>query len=401
MKKVLFITSATGIGGTEKVLHAILNLIDKNKYAVSVFSISDDCDGLKDINGIKCIHRPLIYNASQSGFQEALKISLKSKSFKVLFDSAKYFIKYHINHCEQLFVDWWYSFKNDFPQIEGEYDVAVAFGGGMTIPVALEKVRANKKILWINFDIEKFYEGYSTGLKSFYNSQIPVFDRIVTVTKSCYNSFIRQFKSSVLKEKVSIIKDVYDIDAAVEMSNESITLPSNVKRPLILTVGRLSPEKGYDMLIKAAKILKDKGLTFTWLIVGNGDQSHYQEEISLKDVKGYVQLVGAKMNPYPYYKACDFYVQTSLHEGNCLTLSEGLIFKKPCVSTDFPAAKEKIDDGINGLLTQMNPESIAQAVEKLILNEDDLREKLVVNIEVNLYSNNNELEKIYALLEDE
>ena len=66
-----------------------------------------------------------------------------------------------------------------------------------------------------------------------------------------------------------------------------------------------------------------------------------------------VILLGAKVNPYPFIKMCDIYVQPSVHEGYGLSLQEARILCKPIVAPDIPAFKELIDSGVNGTLAEL------------------------------------------------
>ena len=72
-------------------------------------------------------------------------------------------------------------------------------------------------------------------------------------------------------------------------------------------------------------------------------------------------------------------MQTSLHEGWCLTLQEARILNKPIVTTDFPTAYEQIVPGETGLIVEKRPEAIADAIIELI-NNDNLRAKLINNL---------------------
>ena len=65
-------------------------------------------------------------------------------------------------------------------------------------------------------------------------------------------------------------------------------------------------------------------------------------------------IIGVKSNPYPYFKCCDIYVQTSRHEGYATTVSEAKVFCKPIITTDVSGAKEQIRTGENGFITSFD-----------------------------------------------
>lgn len=79
------------------------------------------------------------------------------------------------------------------------------------------------------------------------------------------------------------------------------------------------------------------------------------------------------MNPYPYFKNCDIYVQTSRHEGWGIAITEAKILGKPIVTTDFAGAREQLMDGVSGDIAQINKESVTKKLRRLI--EDKKRQE--------------------------
>ena len=79
-----------------------------------------------------------------------------------------------------------------------------------------------------------------------------------------------------------------------------------------------------------------------------------------------VILLGAKVNPYPYMKNCDVYVQTSFTEAYCITVKEASIFDQFIVTTDFSSVEEQIDDGRNGLIAEKTAESLAEKIREAL-----------------------------------
>ncbi|WP_141487170.1 glycosyltransferase, partial [Bacillus cereus] len=94
----------------------------------------------------------------------------------------------------------------------------------------------------------------------------------------------------------------------------------NSARIKLITVARLSHAKGIDDAIYALRQLLDQGYDIEWYIVGYGPQ---EAELKLLIDKLGLQdkfvLLGKKINPYPYIKACDIYVQPSRYEGKAVT----------------------------------------------------------------------------------
>ena len=63
-------------------------------------------------------------------------------------------------------------------------------------------------------------------------------------------------------------------------------------------------------------------------------------------------LAGKQMNPYPYIKACDIYVQPSRYEGKAVTVREAQILGKPVVITRFPTSSSQLEEGVDGIIIQ-------------------------------------------------
>ena len=113
----------------------------------------------------------------------------------------------------------------------------------------------------------------------------------------------------------------------------------------------------------------------------------------------HVFILGKKINPSPYIKVCDFYVQPSRYEGKAVTVREAQILCKPVIITDFPTAKSQLKDGYDGIIVPMDNESCAQGIVNFI-NNKELQKKIIDNLEQNDYSNADEVQKIYKLVGD-
>jgi len=89
--------------------------------------------------------------------------------------------------------------------------------------------------------------------------------------------------------------------------------------------------------------------------------------------------LGSTQNPYPYVYKSDIYVQTSRHEGYCLTLAEAKCLKKPIITTNFTGAYEQIKDGYNGFVVEWNEEDLYNQI-KYLLDQKIIRKKIATNL---------------------
>ena len=154
------------------------------------------------------------------------------------------------------------------------------------------------------------------------------------------------------------------------------------------------------MIPKTTRLLLDAGYDVFWYLVGEGGlRENIEAEIQKYDVAGHVILLGTQMNPYPYIKNCDIYVQTSFSEGWCLTVQEARILQKPIVSTPLPVMHEQIMSGENGLIAKdSTPEALAESI-KLLLDNPELQEKFIEALRHEACDNTGELQKLYDFIE--
>ena len=169
----------------------------------------------------------------------------------------------------------------------------------------------------------------------------------------------------------------------------------------ILTVGRLDPQKGYDIAIEAGKILKNHNIDYKWYILGRGSlEKQLKNQIEEENLTDNFVFLGTRANPYPYFKLSDIYVQTSKFEGFGLAIAEARMLNIPVVTTRFSAVYAQMIDGSNGLVVNMDGESVANVIESLIQNHK-LYEKIRDFQKREKKGNPEEIVKIYKLLDGE
>lgn len=150
----------------------------------------------------------------------------------------------------------------------------------------------------------------------------------------------------------------------------------------IATMGRFDIHiKGMDLAIEACRELKNKGIEFRWYWLGEGEQrSALEDMIKTAGVQDVFILLGAKINPYPYIKDADIYVQPSRIEGKSVALDEVKALHRPIVVTEFGSVYDQFTDERNALIAKMEPEAIANKIERLI-KELETRQRLNTNLQ--------------------
>jgi glycosyltransferase involved in cell wall biosynthesis len=142
---------------------------------------------------------------------------------------------------------------------------------------------------------------------------------------------------------------------------------------VIVAVGRLSPEKGFDLLISAIDVLKQKGLKTQLLIAGSGDiQPQLQCLIEQLGLSDQVRLLGHVSDPRQLYEAADLVVLSSHREGLPNVLLEAMALEVPVVATRVNGVPRLVQDGVNGLLVSPGSvDELASAIGRLAGNLHD------------------------------
>lgn len=365
MKKILFVINSLTIGGSEKSLVSLLSMLDYKKYEVDLLMFRHGGEFEKYIPKEVNILDELDYYSYLTGKKSNINIinRIKYQFFRIRtsINLRKNLKKTIQIHAEQVLYK---SHNKVLKCINKKYDVAIAYSQGLPTYYVADKVNADKKIAWINCDYvttmyDKEYD------KDFYNK----FYKIIAVSNSIRNSI-----SSLNKEyekKLEVIFDIVDPELIERMANEEVVFEDK-SYINILTVARLViAHKGYDLAIKAAKLLKDDGYKFKWFIVGDGPDKDKMNELILKNkMKDYFILLGKKDNPYPYMKNCSIYVQPSKKEGFGLTVIEAKILRKPILCTNFNTAKEIIKNDYDGLIVEQSARDIYLGLKRYIDNSE-------------------------------
>jgi len=262
-----------------------------------------------------------------------------------------------------------------FPKSENEYDIAIAYAGPMDFIsyFVIHKLNSKRKVQWIHFDVTKI--GFN---KKFTSRIYQKFDQIYVVSLEGKQKLQKYLPK--LSGKIDTFLNVMSPKKLLCMSDRGPGFTDQFDGLRILTVGRLSKEKGQDLIISAMAQLKKSGLNIRWYCIGDGSaKNEYKELIRCYGVEKDFILLGSKANPYPFMKQCDIYVQPSRHEGFCITLAEAKCFSKPILCTNFTGASEQIVDGETGMIVDFNVDVMVEALKKII-NNVQLRNKFASNL---------------------
>ena len=139
----------------------------------------------------------------------------------------------------------------------------------------------------------------------------------------------------------------------------------------IVTVGRMTVEKGAMMAVAACEQICSRGYKIRWHWVGDGNQMDIiKEKIRECGVDNAFILEGNKENPYPYIKNADFFVLSSYMEGYGIVIKEALLLKTKVLTTDITGPKEILEDGKFGIIVPNDDESIKYKMKDILDNKE-------------------------------
>ena len=155
---------------------------------------------------------------------------------------------------------------------------------------------------------------------------------------------------------------------------------SKLKDKRLISIGRLSSEKGFDSLLEIYNKLKDKYPDWKLDIIGDGDQRESLEKyIRDNKLKKYIKLHGYQNKEYidKILDKSSIYLMTSYNESFGIVLIEAMSHGRPCISfTSAQGANEIIENGKNGyLIDNRDYEKYIQKIEELI-EDYELRKKM-------------------------
>lgn len=344
MKKVnicFFSGDITRSGGTERVAVLIANeLQKKEKYTVSFVSLTErQKDVFFELDST--ISRYKLYDTVVSGMTHILGYINRLKKVIKL-------------HSIDILVD-----------IDGIIDM-------YAVPV--KWLTGVKVISWEHFN---YYFHPSQGLRQKVRKfAVKNVDAIVTLTEQDKEYYLNN-----LKIKCPIVA----IHNPVTFTGIDNTY--DVESKTIISVGRLTYQKGFDRLIDVAEIVLNNKSKWKWIIMGDGeDREVLQKSIDDRKLTDQLQLLGNVNNIDKYYKKSSIFVMTSRFEGLPMTLLEAKYYQLPIVSYDIKTGpKECITDGINGYLVEEdNISDMAEKIEELIENKEKrvgFSDKALIDVE--------------------
>mgnify|MGYP003227311026 CR=1 FL=1 len=373
MKKLLFIINTLGCGGAERAMLNLFGVLDSEKYDISLFVLTGQGELRRELpENVRLLNKNYkdVSVLTKEGRRRLMLSVLKAGIGKGLFfRRAPYLIKIirNMRRNGKILLDklFWRLLADGAPRINEEYDLAVAYLEGGATYYTAEHIKAKKKAAFVHIDYKK--AGYNRDLDlNCYDK----FDRIFTVSDEVREHFLRVYPE--YEEKTSVFHNLLNQERIKKMAEDGKGFNDGFEGVRLLTVGRLTRQKRYDIAIEVMKLLKEKSsIPIRWYVLGEGEL-HKELEQQIKDygLQNDFILMGVKENPYPYYKGCDFYVHATEYEGKSIAVQEAQTLGKAILATDCSGNREQIENGTDGILCELNPKTISERLLDMINNPE-------------------------------
>jgi glycosyltransferase involved in cell wall biosynthesis len=165
---------------------------------------------------------------------------------------------------------------------------------------------------------------------------------------------------------------------SVEQAKGRLGIPAH--RLVVGAVGRLSAEKGLDLLIRAVDQLLDRGFDLELLIAGDGDEfARLEGLIAVLGRRDRIRLLGYRSDTVALYQAMDIFALSSYREGLPNVILEAMALGVPVVATAVAGIPRLVRDGETGLLVR--PGEVGELTQALarLLGDAELRATLARN----------------------
>ena len=272
--------------------------------------------------------------------------------------------------------------------VGGAYDCEIGFCSILPVQIVAAFTDTNNKIsryAWMH--------GYDEGL--------PLrreYEKIGNLV--CVSQYNRDRAQNELGNSVQVnyaYNPLSEINLLRMSQEKTECVDENIIR--FVSVGRISPEKGYDRLLHSAYRLVQEGYKFTLWIIGDGPDriklEKKRDELNLMNVK----LLGEQVNPHKYTVQADVFVCSSYSEGYSTACTESVMLGVPVISTDVSGATEIIQAANAGCVVDNSEEGIYKGM-KAILSDPELLNEWKTNIQLGRknFSSNERIKHICNVL---
>ena len=330
MKKILFSAYSLDVGGIETALITLLKYL-KDEYEITLVLEKKQGIFLKDLP------------------EEINVITYQPSSIKFSI------IRKLVNFAKQVNFKRKYKNKFDFAADFATYSMPASF---------VARTASTNRAIWIHNNYMNFYDNNITQYRNFFNKlKISKFEKIVFVSDLDKKVFIAQFPE--LTKNTIVCNNLINYERIEKLAEEKIE-EKKEDIPTFINVGRHDEkQKKISRIISATEKLNKQGYKFRVLLVGKGtDSKGYKEIIEEKKINNIIML-GAKKNPYPYFKISDCFLLSSQFEGYPVVFVDAQILNLLIITTDVSDSKKDIA-GKYGIVVENSEKGVYKGMKEFL-----------------------------------
>lgn len=378
MKKILIFVDSLNEGGVSKVLLDLLENINKEKYDITVMTLYNQGVYIDEVR--KYVKYKYCFNIPAANGN-----SLKAKLYRKYWGGML--------RLPESFMYRWF--------VKEKYDIEIAFMHGWSTKfISGSNNRASKKIAWVHVDLVTWnrVDGIFKNLEH-HKKAYSKFDEVLCVSQTVKEGVEKKYNV----KNARVLYNPINREKILKLSNEEIDDIKFSSKFKLISVGRLSEQKGYDRLLRIFKKLKNYGLDIELILVGNGNKyNELNEYIVENKLEKDVTLLGFRENPYKYVRASDLFICSSISEGFSLVIGEAMAIGVPIVSVDCPGPNEVLGFGKYGKLVNNNEEDLYNGIKEMINNRALYKKyKNKANERGKMFSINKFINKVESILDSE
>lgn len=356
-RSVLFINDSLWSGsGVFRSLQQVLRLLDYDKYDVTLF-VYPDGEVEREMLGQLPPALHVVIGEDPTHYYRRPTVALLHSLSRVC---AALHIRKAAEGLQKRARRLIRKKKNQYPAkryFRGRtFDVIVA----NTVPLCAETaryIRGKKKYVLFHSSQPTFFPAETAAAFRCTDGVIAVSEGVREMLEQAYPQYA---------DRIRTITNYVDAAAILEKAKRGET-PARSNAPVLCSCGRLSREKGFDLAVDAAALLKQDGYAFIWYFVGDGPERALIERKSKENgLEENVRITGMLKNPFPYIAICDIYVQPSYEEAQPLAVMEAQILGRAIVSTETVGGKTILENGKKGVLTPITAQGLAAGIETLL-----------------------------------